>query len=62
VNFVVTLIALNLQLSIVYGVHTANWTKWYLGGAFLASAAIMMPGGPSLIAVLPACHSCRHNL
>jgi hypothetical protein len=62
VNFVVTLIALNLQLSIVYGVHTANWTKFYLGGSFIASVGIMMPGGPLSISSLSAYHSCRHDL
>jgi hypothetical protein len=54
VNFVVTLIALNLQLSVVYGVHTVNWTKYYLGGSFIASVGIMIPGGLLLFARLPA--------
>jgi hypothetical protein len=55
VNFVVTLIAVNLQLSVVYGVNTVNWTKYYIGGSFILSSAIMIPGGPLLFA-FPSAH------
>jgi hypothetical protein len=53
VNFVVTLIAVNLQLSVVYRVQTVHWTKYYIGGSFLASTVIMIPGG-SFIFALPS--------
>jgi hypothetical protein len=60
-NFVVTLIAVNLQLTIVYHVQTVHWTKYYIGGSFLASLAIMLPGGPFLL-VLPSLRClCRRD-
>jgi hypothetical protein len=58
VNFVVTLIAVNLQLSVVYRVQTVHWTKYYIGGSFLASLAIMTPGGPFLF-TLPSIRRSR---
>ncbi|KDQ61575.1 hypothetical protein JAAARDRAFT_54928 [Jaapia argillacea MUCL 33604] len=44
IQFVVTLIAVNLQMVFVHGIRTEGFFKWYLSGSFLLALVISLPG------------------
>ncbi|KDQ57335.1 hypothetical protein JAAARDRAFT_207617 [Jaapia argillacea MUCL 33604] len=43
-QFLVMLIAVNLQLVFVHGLSTRGWVKWYILGSFVCALAITLPG------------------